>query len=137
MRYDSFKQFSTIQFQSVLRFSQISIMIRITIQFLVIVYYEVMFYMLMMLMKFSFAPQNFFRYFIFRIRIPLAKSITKVMLCVSKIPIKFGVVPQSFFQNQNPIQDGDQDHDHDLTLDFNTRPTFYSKRLLFSALFGN
>ena len=44
------------------RFSQISIRIRIRIPFLVIVYYEVMFYMLMVLMKFSFLPQNFFRF---------------------------------------------------------------------------
>ena len=82
--------------------------------------------MLMMLKKFSFVPQNFFRFFFFRIRIRilLEKSITKVMLCASKIPTKFGVVPQSLFQNQNPVQDEDQDQDHDFTLDFNTRPTF-------------
>ena len=41
-----------------------------------------------------------------------------------KISTKFGVAPQSFFQNQNPVQDEDQDQDHDYTLDFNTRPTF-------------
>ena len=95
---------------------------------MVIVYNEVMFYMLMMLMKFSFVPQNFFRFFFFRIRIriPLAKSITKVMLGVFKIPTKFGVVPQSFFLNQNPVQDEDQDQDHDFTLDFNIRPTFHT-----------
>ena len=46
------------------------------------------------------------------------------MLCVLKIPTKFGVVPQSFFQTQNPVQDEDQDQDHDFTLDFNTRPIF-------------
>ena len=46
------------------------------------------------------------------------------MLCVLKIPTKFGVVPQSFFQNHNPVQD--QDQDHDFTLDFNTRPTFHT-----------
>ena len=63
MRYDWFKQFSINQFESVLRFSQISIRIRIRIQFLVIVYYEDMFYLLMMLMKFSFVPQNFFIFF--------------------------------------------------------------------------
>ena len=43
------------------------------------------------------------------------------MLCVLKIPIKFGVVPQSFCQNQNPVQNQDQD----FTLDYNTRPTFH------------
>ena len=41
------------------------------------------------------------------------------MLRVLKIPTNFGVVPQSFCQNQNPVQD--QDQDHDITLDFNTR----------------
>ena len=45
------------------QFSQISIRIRIRIPFLVIVYYEVMFYMLLMLMKFSFVLQHFFRFF--------------------------------------------------------------------------
>ena len=54
MRYDWFKQFSINQFESVLRFTQISIRIRIRIPFLVIVYYKVMFYMIMMLMKFIF-----------------------------------------------------------------------------------
>ena len=48
------------------------------------------------------------------------------MLYVLKIPIKFGVVSQSFFQNQNPVQDEDQDQDHDFTLHFNTRPTFHT-----------
>ena len=85
-----------------------------------------MFYVLMMLMKFSFVPQHFFRFFFFRIgiriRISLSKSITKVMLCVLKIPTIFGVVPQIFFQNQNPVQDQDQD----VTLDFNTRPIFHT-----------
>ena len=47
------------------------------------------------------------------------------MLCFLKIPNK-GVVPQSFCQNQNPVQDQDQDQDYDFTLDFNTRPTFYT-----------
>ena len=48
------------------------------------------------------------------------------MLCVLKILTKFSVVPQSFFQNQNPVQDEDQDQDHDFTLDFETRPTFHT-----------
>ena len=48
------------------------------------------------------------------------------MLCVLKIPTEFDVVPQSFFQNQNPVQDEDQDQDHDFTLDFNTIPTFHT-----------
>ena len=87
-----------------------------------------MFYMLMMLLKFSFVPQHFFRFFFsrirIRIRISLSKSITKVMLCVLKIPTKFGVVPQSFCQNQSP----DQDQDHEFTLDFYTRPTFHTQK---------
>ena len=87
-----------------------------------------MFYVLMMLMKFSFVPQHFFRFFFFRIgiriRISLSKSITKVMLCVLKIPTTFGVVPQIFFQNQNPVQDQDQD----VTFDFNTRPIFHTQK---------
>ena len=44
------------------------------------------------------------------------------MLYIPKLPTKFGVVPQSFCQNQNPVQD--QDQDHDSTFDFNTRPPF-------------
>ena len=48
------------------------------------------------------------------------------MLCVLKIPIKFGVVPESFCQNQNPVEDQDQDQDHDFILDFNTRPTLHT-----------
>ena len=48
------------------------------------------------------------------------------MLCVLKIPTKFSVVLQSIYQNQNPVQDQDQDQDHDFTLDFNTKPTFYT-----------
>ena len=46
----------------------------------------------------------------------------KFRLCVLKIPTKFSVVPQSFYQNQNPVQD----QDHDFTLDFDTRPTFHT-----------
>ena len=48
------------------------------------------------------------------------------MLYVLKIPIKFDVVPQSFFQNQNSVQDDGQDQDHGFTLYFNTRPTFHA-----------
>ena len=83
--------------------------------------------MLMMLMKFSFVPQHFFRFFFkIRIRISISKSFKKVMLCVLKIPIKFGVVSQSLCQNQNPGRDQDQDQDHDFIFDFSTRPTFYT-----------
>ena len=46
------------------------------------------------------------------------------MLYILKIPIKFGLIPQIFCQNQN--LDQDQDEDHDFTLDFNTRPTFHT-----------
>ena len=38
------------------------------------------------------------------------------------MPTKFGVVPHSFCKNQNPVQD----QDHDFTLVFNTRTTFYT-----------
>ena len=48
------------------------------------------------------------------------------MLCVLKIPTNFGVVLQSFFQSQNPVQEEDQDQDHDFILDINTRPTFHT-----------
>ena len=50
------------------------------------------------------------------------------MFYVLKIPTKFGVVSQSFCENQYPVQDQnqDQDHDHDFTFDLNSRPTFYT-----------
>ena len=41
-----------------------------------------------------------------------------------KISNKFGVALQSFCENQNSLQN--QDQDHDITLDFNTRPTFHT-----------
>ena len=41
-----------------------------------------------------------------------------------KTSTKFGEAPQSFCENQNSVQN--QDQDHDITLDFNTRPTFYT-----------
>ena len=76
-------------------------------------------------MKFSFVPQTFIGFFFFfRIRIALWNSLEKVILYILKIPTKFGVVPQSFCQNQNSVQD--QDRDYDFTLNFNTRPTFYT-----------
>ena len=43
-----------------------------------------------------------------------------------KISIKFVVAPQSFCEYQNSVQDQAQDQDHDITLDFNTRPTFHT-----------
>ena len=43
-----------------------------------------------------------------------------------KISTKFGVAPQSFCGNQNSVQNQDQDQDHDITSDFNTRPTFHT-----------
>ena len=78
---------------------------------LVIDFCIVMFYMLMILM--SFVPQTFFRIFFFRIRIrimtkiriSLWNSLEKVIIYILKIPTKFGVVPQSFCQHQNPVQD--------------------------------
>ena len=41
-----------------------------------------------------------------------------------KISTELGVAPQSFYENQNSVQNKDQDQDHDITLDFNNRPTF-------------
>ena len=46
------------------------------------------------------------------------------MLYIFKIPVKLSVVPQSFCQNENPVQDQDQEQNHDCTLVFNTRTTF-------------
>ena len=43
-----------------------------------------------------------------------------------KISTKFSVALQSFCENQNSVQNLDQDQDHDITLDFNTRPTFHT-----------
>ena len=48
----------------------------------------------------------------------------KVILYMLKISTKFGVAPQSFCENKNSVQNQDHDQDHDITLDFNTRPTF-------------
>ena len=39
-----------------------------------------------------------------------------------RISTKFGVAPQSFCENQNSVQN----QDHDITLDFNTRPTSHT-----------
>ena len=101
---------------------------------LVIYFCIVMFYMLMILMIFSFVPQNVFRIFFFmiririitRIRISLWNSLEKVILYILKISTKFGVAPQSFCENQNSVQDQDEDQDYDFTLDFNTRPKFHT-----------
>ena len=91
---------------------------------LVINFCILMFYMLMIHMKFSFVPQTFFfRIRIMtRIRISLCNTFEKVILYILKISTKCGVAPQSFCENQNSVQD--QDQVHDFTLDFNTRPTF-------------
>ena len=79
---------------------------------LVIEFCMVMFYMLMILMKFSFVPQTFFRIFFFRmkirimtrIRISLWNSLEQVIHYILKTSIKFGVAPQSFCENQNSVQ---------------------------------
>ena len=86
----------------------------------------VMFYMLMILMKFSFAPQTFFRIFFFLgtgfyYEIHWRKLRILYML---KIFTKFGVAPRSFCENRSPVQD--QDQDHDITLDSNTTPIFHT-----------
>ena len=101
---------------------------------LVIDFCIVMFYMLMILMEFSSVPQTFFCFFFFffririmsRIRISLWNLLEKVILYMLKISTKFGVAPQSFCGNQNSVQNQDQDQNHDITLDFNTRPTFHT-----------
>ena len=101
---------------------------------LVIDFCIVMFYMLMILMKFSFVPQNFFRFFFFRIRIRIMtririllwNSLEQVILYILKISTKFGVALQSFCENQNFVQDQDLDQDHDFTLNINIRPTFHT-----------
>ena len=64
---------------------------------LVIDFCIVIFYMLMILMKFSFVPQTFFNIFFFsiRIRISLWNSLEKVILYIVNISTKFGVAPQS------------------------------------------
>ena len=94
----------------------------------------VMFHMLMILMKFRFVPQTFFRFFFFRIRIRIMtririllwNSLEKVILYILKISTMFGVAPQSFCENRNSVQEQDLDQDHDFTLDFNTKPTFHT-----------
>ena len=48
------------------------------------------------------------------------------MLYILKIPTKSGVSLQSLCENQNSVQD--LDLDYDFTLDFNTRPTFYTQK---------
>ena len=76
--------------------------------------------MLMILMKLS-----FFRIFFSlgsRSRFHQRKSLTKVILYMLEISTKFSVAPQSFCENQNSVQD----QDHDITLDFNTRPTLHT-----------
>ena len=100
---------------------------------LVIDFCIVMIYMLMILMKFSFVPQTFFRIrFFFRIRImsrlriAQCNSLQKVIRHMLKISRKFGVAPQSFCENHKSVQNQDQDQDHDITLDFNTRPIFHT-----------
>ena len=100
---------------------------------LVIDFCIVMFYMLMILMKFSFVTQTLFSFFfrirfriMTRIRISLWNSLEHVILCILKMSTKFGVTPQSFCENQNSVQNQDQDQDHDITSDFNTRPTFHT-----------
>ena len=57
-----------------------------------------------------------------RIRISLWNLLEKVILYMLKISTKFGVAPQSFCENQNSVQD----QDHDITLDFNTRPILHT-----------
>ena len=48
------------------------------------------------------------------------------MLYSLKIPTTFDVDPQSFSQNQNPVQDQDQNQDQNFSLDFISTTTFYT-----------
>ena len=133
MRYDWFKQCSIDQFESVLRFSQISIRIRIRISFGNWFLYSYVLYV-NDTHEFSFVPQTFSEFFFFRIRIRIMTTIRislwnlleRVILYLLKISTKFGVAPQSFCENKNSVQSQVQDQDHDITLDFNTRPTFHT-----------
>ena len=85
----------------------------------------------MILMKFSFIPQTFFRMFFFLGSgsgscAGSSYSLQKVILNMLKISTKFGVAPQNVCETQNSLQNQDQDQDHDITLGFNTRPTFHT-----------
>ena len=81
----------------------------------------------MMVMKFSFVPQNFFRFFFqdqdqdFTIKI----NNRSYGLCF-KDTDQIWYRSAKFFLNHNPVQDQDQEQDHDFTSDFNTRPAFYT-----------
>ena len=98
MRYDWFKKFSINQsinlsqfFDSVEFWSGSGWRYHLVIDFCI-----VMFYMLMIFMKFSFVPQTFVRIFYFRIRIRIMtrmrispwNSFEKVILYILKIPKK-------------------------------------------------
>ena len=54
------------------------------------------------------------------------------MLYILKMTTKIGVVPKSFCQNRNPVQD----QDHDFTLDFNSRSIFNTSRVKKNASRG-
>ena len=82
--------------------------------------------MLMILQKFSFDLQTFFRFLFSGSGSQLEIYHEKVLLQILKVPTKFCTVPQSFCQNLNPVQDQDQDQDHNFTLDFNNRTPFYA-----------
>ena len=99
----------------------------------------------MILMKFSFVLQSFFRIFFFtiririmsRIRISLWNSLEKVILYMLKISTKFVVAPQSFCENHNSVQNQDKDQDHDISLDFNTRANISYIEDTHHILFGS
>ena len=83
--------------------------------YLVIDFCIVMFYMLMMLMKFIFVPQTFSKIFFFRIRFSVWNSLENDILYMLKISTKLGIAPQSFCENKNSVQDEDEDQDEDQT----------------------
>ena len=123
MGYDWLKFFSINQFESVLRFSQISIRIRIRISFGNWFLYSYVLYV-DDTHEIKFCSANFFQNsFFLRIRIRIMSRIRiaqwnwleKVILHMLKIFNKFGVTPQSFCENQNSVQDQGQDQDHGIT----------------------
>ena len=90
---------------------------------LVIDFCIVMFYILMILMKFSFVSQTFFRIFFLGSGFHY-KFIGESYSLYAKDIHQIWCRSAKFFENQNSVQNQDQNPDHYTTLDFNTRPTF-------------
>ena len=93
--------------------------------------------MLMILMKFSFVPETFLRFFFQdedhdQVQDSTIKFNNKSYALNIEGTHQIWWCPRKFFskskscENQNSVQNQDQDQDHDITLDFNTRTTFYT-----------